>query len=826
MLSARMEDTKVVATDVVKSAKKIPGAVNNAVAKGLAIGSTSAPVPAKEHKVFGDRNAAAYIETQQQKSRKLRAIKMLGVRALAVRDRAASAAKHAFENELSALANRVRKKNDDIYNKKVQVVEVEEEEMSPALAAAVAKIRNEKINKEKAALEKQRENQVLHGDRNAAVFMERRAAEKEAAMAKKKMSMKEQAEIDRQNEEKRIAFENEMKARSANLKKGETKTSKFSLKDMFAGSDMSGVTKHSNDDDKDAQDDKDDGKSDFLKEIERKKNLKKAETVVEIEDEIYVGVNETDGDKAGSQELVIVKATGKSITCRWVPWAGDKATYVVMKDGEMMTATEPGDPPAATVLPLESKMTYRIKVIALDDKGLLDESEFAERNCSTAGAGQTYKNMSALSEKVVNQEEVLTAEQVKINAAAKGPKTLVALSVLRRGKTSVTLAWQPFGGASLAESKRKCFCVMCDDELKIVTEQGDKTVASVTEIKPGVHSFRVMALNFDGSVAEESATHEFGTEGFADPKQKTNEIIEEEDDEEEEQEKKTEEQQQETSPQKEAKDLEDEKAAEKEEEQDEVAENMMALPSLPPARRRTQPYKWQEEFMKMRKIGLPDELITMKIKTRGVSETEIQTFLAEQEAELDKLEQSKDEEAVILTKLGERRQTIARTQQMMVFQAKQLKRKERAKQRRSVRMSVMGGSVKTKASKNMETTKNDLRRIGNSFSQILNEELEGLAIEYDSVPAKDRPMFENAYVGQALEKIGAMVDIQVTNFDEEGYVEDLNELVSVSDTLQLDENQFEMIAEELDMLDEEDIDALADEFDSVPQEERTLLFGN
>lgn len=57
-----------------------------------------------------------------------------------------------------------------------------------------------------------------------------------------------------------------LQARSGNLKKQTTKVSAMSVKDMFAGADMSAVTKFagggSNEED-------DDGKSDFLKEIER-----------------------------------------------------------------------------------------------------------------------------------------------------------------------------------------------------------------------------------------------------------------------------------------------------------------------------------------------------------------------------------------------------------------------------------------------------------------------------------------------------------------------------------------------------------------------------
>ena len=79
---------------------------------------------------------------------------------------------------------------------------------------------------------------------------------------------------------------------------------------------------------------------------------------------------------------------------KWDLWAGERTTYIVMKDMEMVTATEPGDPPAAVIAQLNPKTTYRIKVIALNEEGAAGE-EFAERNISTAGIGQTYKNARA-----------------------------------------------------------------------------------------------------------------------------------------------------------------------------------------------------------------------------------------------------------------------------------------------------------------------------------------------------------------------------------------------------------------------------------------------
>lgn len=52
---------------------------------------------------------------------------------------------------------------------------------------------------------------MLSGDRSAAAFLEAKAERAKAADAKKKLSLKEQAELDRQAEEKRAAFEAEMK---------------------------------------------------------------------------------------------------------------------------------------------------------------------------------------------------------------------------------------------------------------------------------------------------------------------------------------------------------------------------------------------------------------------------------------------------------------------------------------------------------------------------------------------------------------------------------------------------------------------------------------
>jgi hypothetical protein len=50
-------------------------------------------------------------------------------------------ARRDFENEMAAMAGRLRKKNDDRFTKKAEAVEEEEdEEMSPALAAALAKV--------------------------------------------------------------------------------------------------------------------------------------------------------------------------------------------------------------------------------------------------------------------------------------------------------------------------------------------------------------------------------------------------------------------------------------------------------------------------------------------------------------------------------------------------------------------------------------------------------------------------------------------------------------------------------------------------------------
>lgn len=63
----------------------------------------------------------------------------------------------------------------------------------------------------------------------------------------------------------------------------------------------------------------------------------------------------------------------------------------------------------------------------------------------------------------------------------------IPLSVVRASKTSVTIAWQPFGGATVAESKRKCFCVLQDDEMTVVTEQNEKTVAVITDVAKGNH---------------------------------------------------------------------------------------------------------------------------------------------------------------------------------------------------------------------------------------------------------------------------------------------------------------------------------------------------
>jgi hypothetical protein len=72
-------------------------------------------------------------------------------------------------------------------------------------------VRAEKKAKDEAALQKMREAQVLAGDRSAAAFLEAKAEKAKAAEAKNKLSVKEQAALDQQAEEKRAAFEAEMK---------------------------------------------------------------------------------------------------------------------------------------------------------------------------------------------------------------------------------------------------------------------------------------------------------------------------------------------------------------------------------------------------------------------------------------------------------------------------------------------------------------------------------------------------------------------------------------------------------------------------------------
>eukprot|EP00041_Stephanoeca_diplocostata_P034861 m.1208630 g.1208630 ORF g.1208630 m.1208630 type:complete len:419 (-) comp24589_c0_seq3:15-1271(-) len=295
-----------------------------------------------------------------------------------------------------------------------------------------------------------------------------------------------------------------MKARSANLKHQKTKES-ASIKDMFAGEDMAAVTKHA--DNTTAK--SNDGKSEFLQQIEASTGLKKtAQAVQEVEKEIFVGVNDTDGDPSGQHVLTLVRTTGKAITIRWEPWEGEQEAYAVLCDGDMLVVTEPGEKTAATVAPLQPKTTYRIKVIALGAEGPLGSGS-AERNFSTAATGQTYSNTAATSVAAPTAAPVSTAAAPTADHAT----PCIPLSVVRASKTSVTIGWQPFGGATVAESKRKCFCVLQDDEMKVVTEQNEKTVAVIADVPKGTHVYKVIALNFDGTPAAESLTLELDFDG-------------------------------------------------------------------------------------------------------------------------------------------------------------------------------------------------------------------------------------------------------------------------------------------------------------------------
>eukprot|EP00037_Helgoeca_nana_P023200 m.239983 g.239983 ORF g.239983 m.239983 type:complete len:1268 (-) comp26267_c4_seq4:1403-5206(-) len=732
----------------------------------------------------GDRNAAAYIEEKRRREQRAKAVRMLGVRALAERNRAASMARRDFENEMAAMAGRLRKKNDDRFTKKAEAVEEEEdEEMSPALAAALAKVRAEKKAKDEAALQKMREAQVLAGDRSAAAFLEAKAEKAKAAEAKNKLSVKEQAALDQQAEEKRAAFEAEMKARSSNLKEQTTKVSAISVKDMFAGEDMSAVTKFAGGGDVEEADE-DDGKSDFLKEIERKKRLKKKDTETHADTALFSGVNETNGDPRGQHALTVVRATGKAITVRWPSWEGDKVSYAILKDGEMMTATEPGESSAATILPLDPKTTYRIKVIALGPNGVIGD-EFAERNCSTAGAGQTWANAEATSE---------APKLAPTPAAPAAPTPAVKISVLRSSPTSVTLVWQPFGGTTIAESKRKCFCIMMDEEVQAVTEQNDKTVAVVPDIKAGSHLFRIVALNFDGTPAAESKALTLTFDGTTPPVE--NRALSEGSD-------------APLAPQAEAVDA-----------TQAPAEIVLVVSEVEPEFT-WEGAPWAIEFAKMQKVGLPEEMIRMKMTPKGVSSQDADDFFSAG-ASPNKENTESSEERVIMQKLDRRRQTLSRKESCAAWEAKKQRRLSTAIQRRNIREKIFESEPTNPA---VASASEELTAAETSFREALSEELEGLAIESDSLQGPDLAAFENRHISVIFEKMEELPKMMAPVVDEEEYIEDLNDLVDVADQLQLDESVFDSLAAEMDYFDDNDISELAQEFDTIPEEEKKALFG-
>lgn len=736
----------------------------------------------------GDRNAAAYIEEKKRREQRAKAVKMLGVRALAERNRAASIARRQFENEMASMAGRLRKRNDDKFAKQAEVKEEEEDEdVSPALAAALAKVRAEKKAKEEEALQKVREAQVLAGDRSAAAFLEAKQEKQKQLQAKKKMSLKEQAELDRQAEEKRAAFEAEMKARSSNLKKQTTKTA-MSVADMFAGADMSGVTKFA---DGDTKGEEDDGKSDFLKEIESSKRLKKAaDSVDAVDSELFAGVNETDGDPRGQHALTIVRTTGKSITVRWAAWEGDKVSYALLKDGEMMTATEPGESPAATILPLEPKTTYRIKVIALGLEGIIGD-EFAERNCSTAGVGQTWTNGTATSE-----APKLAAKP----ADPPPPAPAVALSVLKSSPTAITLAWQPFGGTTVTESKRKCFCVMQDDDAVVITEQNDKTVAPIKDIQPGNHVFHVISLNFDGSPAAESEplTLEFdgttppGIPALNDPSKITITGTEN-------------------------------SSLDPSETETKSAPVVVTVSEVEPEIKWDGP-EWAAEFAKMLRVGLPEPMVRMKMDAKGISAADCDAFFAAQsKSSVVAKTEVTSAEASILEKLDRRRATLSKTESYAAWEAKKQRRLSTAVQKRNIREKLF--SDETTSVPHPNPADKVLSEAEAVFREALSEELSGLAIEVETLEGPQRAAFENRHLSVVMEKVEQLPQMTPVSLDEEEYIEDLNDLVDVADQLQLDEAQFDSLAAEMDYFDDRDIDELASEFDSIPEKEKAALFG-